>query len=67
MYVGGVLSPTARLAGAIVGRALNDARLGVESALRWLADASSGLDFWADVLRVEAEELAERAALALRR
>ena len=67
MYVGGSLSPTARLAGAIVAHAVNDARLGDESALQWLADTSSGLDFWADVLKVEPEELAERAARVLRR
>ena len=67
LVVGGSVSPVARLAGAIVARAVNDARLGDESALQWLADTSSGLDFWADVLKVEPEELAERAARALRR
>ena len=65
LHAGGSLSPTARLAGAIVARALNDARLGDESAVMWFEDTGSGLDFWADVLRVRPEDLAERAARAL--
>ena len=65
LHVGGTLSPTARLAGAIVGRALNDARLGDQAAVRWLATSSSGLNFWAAVLNVEPEDLVERAARAL--
>ena len=61
LFVGGCLSPVARLAGAVVARALNDARLGDEAAVRWLADTSSGLGFWAAILNAEPEELAERA------
>ncbi len=67
LYVGGSLSPTARLAGAVVANALHDADKGDEAALRWFATSSSGLSFWASVLHVEPEDLAERAARALGR